>query len=223
MTGSRRYKAFTEGGWSAAVTESDYQPILDNYFKAQCMDAFFFFFFLSWQHLLLLYWLQGVVWRSGSGPFPERGEKTKEGHSINGCRSQSHCCVVLLSLVPAEWIRSEYEVHEVWIKKKKNQQIYLLDYSLHRKSIQRDPISLFLLHAIWLGHSGNGWGAQSVSELLLKLCLKVCNHTQTHTWGWVEHHTGYYRGIRFVFQSHAMACSNLRCSLNLPDTHFHYQ
>lgn len=43
MTGSRRYKAFTEGGWSAAVTESDYQPILDNYFKAQCMDAFFFF------------------------------------------------------------------------------------------------------------------------------------------------------------------------------------
>jgi len=43
MTGSRRYKAFTEGGWSAAVTESDYQPIPDNYFKAQCMDAFFFF------------------------------------------------------------------------------------------------------------------------------------------------------------------------------------
>lgn len=40
MTGSRRYEAFTEGGWSAAVTESDYQPILANYFKAQCMDFF---------------------------------------------------------------------------------------------------------------------------------------------------------------------------------------
>lgn len=88
-------------------------------FQGSVHGRLFFFFFLSWQHLLLLYWLQGVVWRSGSGPFPERGEKTKEGHSINGCRSQSHCCVVLLSLVPAEWIRSEYEVHEVWIKKKR--------------------------------------------------------------------------------------------------------
>lgn len=40
MTGSRRYEAFTEGGWSAVAAESDYRPILANRFRAWCREIF---------------------------------------------------------------------------------------------------------------------------------------------------------------------------------------
>lgn len=79
MTGSRRYEAFTEGGWSAVVTESDYQPIPANYFRAWCRNFFFIIIIIPttstycWDVLVPSRCMEGL----GSGPLPERRDEDR--------------------------------------------------------------------------------------------------------------------------------------------------